>query len=59
MASVNSLKCFVGPKGTEGSFGLAAVERARLAGFSDEEIKTQLRAEGLELGPKAAESLGL
>lgn len=57
MASVLTFKCFVGPEGTDGYFGLSAVERARKAGFTDSEIKENVEREGLKLGPKAAELL--
>lgn len=59
MASVNTFRAFKGPDGEPNGFGLAAVERARLAGFSDAEIIARVKAEGLTFGQKAKEDLKL
>jgi hypothetical protein len=59
MASVNTFRAFKGFSGEPDGFGLAAVERARLAGFSDAEIIAGVEAEGLKLGEKAKEDLKL
>lgn len=49
---------FVGAQGTAGGgFGLEAVNRARAAGLSDAQIRQQVAAQGLTLGPAAAASL--
>lgn len=57
MASVDTFKCFVGPEGKDGYFGLAAYERALLAGFTAEEIKLKLKEEKLVIGEKLDEIL--
>jgi len=59
MASVNSLLCFAGPNAEPNSIGLKAVERARLAGFTDQEIRDMAREEGITVGEKAREALQL
>ena len=59
MSSVNTFRAFKGPDGETNGFGLAALERARLAGFSDAEIVAGVEAEGLKLGEKAKENLEL
>lgn len=57
MASVNTFRAFKGPNGEPNGFGLAALERARMAGFSDSEILAGIEAEGLTLGEKAKQSI--
>jgi hypothetical protein len=52
-----TLRTFKGPNGEPNGFGLAAVNRARLAGLSDAEIIAGVEAEGLTLGEKAKEDL--
>lgn len=59
MASVNTFRAFKGPDGEANGFGLAALERARLAGFSDAEIIDGVEAEGLTFGEKAKKDLKL
>lgn len=59
MSSVNTFRAFKGPNGEPNGFGLAALERARLAGFSDAEIVAGVEAEGLTFGEKAKEDLKL
>lgn len=59
MASVNTFRAFKGPNGEPNGFGLAALERARLAGFSDAEIIAGVEAEGLTFGEKAKKDLKL
>ena len=53
----STLSSFVGPNGTEGFVGLAAVNRAREAGYSDQKIKEMAKNENLEFGALAEESL--
>lgn len=57
MANVKSFKAFRGPNSAPNGFGLAALERARLAGFSDAEILEGVKAEGLTLGEKAKQNI--
>lgn len=59
MASVNTLLCFTGPNAEPNSIGLSAVHRARLAGFTDDEIREMISAEKLTVGEKAKEALAL
>jgi hypothetical protein len=59
MASVNTFRAFKGTDGEPNGFGLEALERARLAGFSDAEIIAGTEVEGLTLGEKAKEALSL
>lgn len=42
-----------------GGFGLEALNRARKAGFSDAQIRTTLAGAGMEIGPAAADALGV
>ena len=51
-----TLASCIGSKGTEGFVGLAALERAREAGYTDEEIKEMLKKENLQLAEKAKEN---
>lgn len=53
----STLASFVGPNGTEGFVGLAAVNRARQAGYSDQKIQEMAKKEDLKFGPLAEESL--
>lgn len=57
MASVATLRCFIGPKGKEGYFGVAAFERALMAGFTVNEIKDRLKEENLTPGDKLKQIL--
>lgn len=59
MASVNTLTAFIGPNGNEGTIGYEALLRARKAGLTDDQIKIQIKDEGLHVGVKAREALGL
>jgi len=59
MASVNTLLCFVGPQGEPNSIGLFAVERARQAGLTDDQIRQMVKAENLTVGEKAKAALSL
>ena len=52
-----TLASFVGPNGTEGFVGLAAVNRAREAGYSDQKIQEMAEEENLQFGALAEESL--
>ena len=52
------MRSFKGTNGEPDGFGLAALERARQAGFSDEQIVSGVAAEGMYFGEKAKESLG-
>jgi len=52
-----TLASFVGPNGTEGFVGLAAVNRAREAGYSDQKIQEMAEVENLQFGALAEESL--
>ena len=42
-----------------GGFGLAALNRARAAGYTDAQIRTTLAGAGVEIGGKAADSLNV
>ena len=53
----SKLASFIGPNGTEGFVGLAAVNRAREAGYSDQKIKEMAKEENLKFGALADESL--
>ena len=53
----STLASFVGPNGTEGFVGLAAVNRAREAGYSDQKIQEMAKVENLQFGALAEESL--
>ena len=53
----STLDSFVGPNGTEGFVGLAAVNRAREAGYSDQKIQEMAEVENLQFGALAEESL--
>lgn len=59
MASVDTLTAFIGPNGNEGTIGYEALLRARKAGLTDDQIKTQIKDEDLHVGVKAREALGL
>lgn len=59
MASVDTLTAFIGSNGNEGTIGYEALLRARKAGLSDEQIKAQIKDEGLDVGIRAREALGL
>jgi|DEB0MinimDraft_3_1074331.scaffolds.fasta_scaffold165650_1 hypothetical protein len=59
MASVNTLLCFAGPHAEPNSIGLAAVNRARMAGLSDDQIRGMISAEDLVVGEKAKKELAL
>tara|TARA_R100000951_G_scaffold113802_1_gene116631 strand:- start:1782 stop:1979 length:198 start_codon:yes stop_codon:yes gene_type:complete len=51
------LRSFINDQGNPGMIGLAALERARTWGYTDEMIKSMLAEEKLGLGWKAAASL--
>jgi hypothetical protein len=51
------LQSFIGEEGTPGMVGLAALDRARTYGYTDEMIKSMLAKEKLGVGWKAAVSL--
>jgi hypothetical protein len=53
----STLNSFVGPNGTEGFVGLAAVNRAREAGYSDQKIQEMAKEENLQFGADAEKSL--
>lgn len=57
MVNVKTFRAFKGPNGEPNGFGLAALQRARLAGFSDAEILARVEAEGLTLGEKAKQNI--
>lgn len=59
MASVNTLLCFAGPNAEPNSVGLSAINRARLAGLTDDQIRQMISDENLIVGEKAKESLAL
>lgn len=59
MASVNTLLCFAGPNAEPNSVGLNAVNRARQAGLTDDEIRQMIAEENLTVGEKAKEALAL
>jgi hypothetical protein len=58
MSTAVTFRSFKGVNGEPNGFGLAALERAREAGFSDKEIVAGVEAEGLHFGEKAKEALG-
>lgn len=58
MSSTLTFRSFKGENGEPNGFGLVALERAREAGFSDEQIIAGVEAEGLHFGEKAKEALG-
>lgn len=49
---------FLGPL-SNGGFGLAALQRARSAGFGDDEIRAGVEASGMSFGERAAAALGI
>jgi hypothetical protein len=51
------LASFIGLRGSYPTVGLEAVERARKAGLSNEEIKQKALEESLNFGVKAKETL--
>jgi len=57
MSSSVTFRSFKGTNGEPNGFGLAALKRARDAGFSDKEIVAGVTAEGLHFGEKAKEAL--
>lgn len=57
MASVDTLLCFAGPEAEPNSIGLNAVNRARKAGLTDDQIRDMIEKEGLTVGDKAKEAL--
>lgn len=59
MAAVNTLTAFIGPNGNENTIGYDALQRARKAGLTDEQIKKQIKEENLHVGIKAREALSL
>lgn len=59
MASVDTLLCFAGPEAEPNSIGLKAVERARQAGLTDDQIRQMIEKENLKVGEKAKEALSL
>lgn len=59
MASVNTLLCFQGPNAEFNAIGLSAVNRARLAGLTDDQIRQMISDEKLTVGEKAKEALAL
>lgn len=50
---------YVGQAGTEGALGMAAVERMRGQGLSDQAIKSLAQQQGLKFGQSAASNLGV
>lgn len=59
MASVNTLLAFTGPNAEPNSVGLSAINRARMAGLTDDQIRQMISDENLIVGEKAKESLSL
>jgi len=59
MASVNTLLCFAGPNAQPNSIGLSALNRARQAGLTDDQIRQMIQDENLIVGEKAKEALAL
>lgn len=59
MASVDTILCFAGPNSELNSIGLSAVNRARLAGLTDDQIRQMISDEKLIVGEKAKEALAL
>lgn len=59
MASVDTILCFAGPNAEPNSIGLAAVNRARQAGLTDDQIRQMISDEHLTVGEKAKEALAL
>lgn len=53
-----NVQSYTGPQATSGAMGLAAVEKARMAGLSDEAIRSLAQQQGLKFGEAAASSLG-
>lgn len=53
----SKLASFIGPNGTEGFVGLAAVNRAREEGYSDQKIQEMAKEENLQFGADAEKSL--
>jgi hypothetical protein len=58
MSDTSTFRSFKGEKGEPNGFGLVALERAREAGFSDDQIIAGVEAEGLHFGEKAKKALG-
>lgn len=58
MSTSTDFRKFKGENGEPNGFGLAALERARTAGHSDQEIAVGVQAEGMYFGEKAKEALG-
>lgn len=54
---ISKLASFIGPNGTEGFVGLAAVNRARQEGYSDQKIQEMAKEENLQFGADAEKSL--
>jgi hypothetical protein len=52
-----TLASFIGPEGTEGFLGLAALKRAQESGMSYSEIIKKIETEGLKIGDKAKAAL--
>lgn len=57
MAIVNTLLCFAGPEAEPNSIGVNAVNRARKAGLTDDQIRNMIKEEGLTVGAKAKKEL--
>lgn len=53
------LSSFIGEKGVTGAIGAMGVSRAQEYGYTDEEILSKARAEGLKFGEQAARGLGI